>query len=210
MTGEKTKPKGPKTFAYANDNRGGDTVDDKKIIELYFKRDESAIKETSNKYGRLCYYIANNILSCPEDSEECVNDTYSRAWNSIPPAKPEKLGAYLAKITRNLALDKYNEQNADKRRAQSDSLSLEELEAILSDGGTSPEDEIVMKECINSFLYSLDKEKRIVFVQRYFYMSSIEDIAKNNALKETNVKVILLRLRQKFKKHLKDYGYEEE
>ena len=193
-----------------SDNRGGDSVDDERIIELYFKRDEAAIKETSDKYGRLCYFVANNILSCHEDSEECVNDTYARAWSSIPPNKPEKLGAYLAKITRNLALDRYNEQNAQKRRAQTDAVSLEELEAILSNEGETPEDEIIMKECINSFLYSLDKEKRIVFVQRYFYMSSIEDIAKNNALKETNVKVILLRLRQKFKKHLKDYGYEEE
>lgn len=193
-----------------SDNRGGDSVDDERIIELYFKRDEAAIKETSDKYGRLCYFVANNILSCHEDSEECVNDTYARAWSSIPPNKPEKLGAYLAKITRNLALDRINEQNAKKRKAQSDAVSLEELEAIISDEGETPEDEIIMKECINSFLYSLDKEKRIVFVQRYFYMSSIEDIAKNNSLKENNVRVMLLRLRQKFKKHLSEYGYEED
>ena len=101
-----------------SDNRGGDSVDDERIIELYFKRDEAALKETSDKYGRLCYFVANNILSCHEDSEECVNDTYARAWSSIPPNKPEKLGAYLAKITRNLALDRYNEQNAQKRKAQ--------------------------------------------------------------------------------------------
>ena len=193
-----------------SDNRGGDSVDDERIIELYFKRDEAAIKETSDKYGRLCYFVANNILSCHEDSEECVNDTYARAWSSIPPNKPEKLGAYLAKITRNLALDRYNEQNAKKRKAQSDAVSLEELEAILSNEGETPEDEIIMKECINSFLYSLDKEKRIVFVQRYFYMCSVEDIAKNNSLKENNVRVMLLRLRQKFKKHLSEYGYEED
>ncbi len=185
-------------------------MDDNKIVELYFKRDESAIKETSDKYGKLIYYIANNILSCPEDSEECVNDTYTRAWNSIPPKKPEKLGAYLSKIARNLALDKYNESSAKKRKTQNEALSLEELEAVISDGGKAPEDELVMKECINSFLYSLDKTKRIVFVQRYFYMCSIEDIAKNNLLNESNVKVILLRLRAKFKKHLKDYGYEED
>ena len=193
-----------------SDNRGGDSVDDERIIELYFKRDEAALKETSDKYGRLCYFVANNILSCHEDSEECVNDTYARAWSSIPPNKPEKLGAYLAKITRNLALDRYNEQNAQKRKAQTDAVSLEELEAIISNDGETPEDEIIMKECINSFLYSLDKEKRIVFVQRYFYMSSVEDIAKNNSLKENNVRVMLLRLRQKFKKHLAEYGYEEE
>ena len=193
-----------------SDNRGGDSVDDERIIELYFKRDEAALKETSDKYGRLCYFVANNILSCHEDSEECVNDTYARAWSSIPPNKPEKLGAYLAKITRNLALDRYNEQNAKKRKAQTDAVSLEELEAIISNDGETPEDEIIMKECINSFLYSLDKEKRIVFVQRYFYMSSVEDIAKNNSLKENNVRVMLLRLRQKFKKHLSEYGYEED
>lgn len=183
-------------------------MDDKKIIELYFKRDEAAIKETSDKYGRLCFYIAKNILESEGDAEECVNDAYLRAWHSIPPTNPTSLGAYVSKITRNLAIDKYNMEKAKKRNSSGD-VCFDELEAVLSDKDSSVEDEIIMKECINSFLYSLDKQKRVVFVQRYFYMCALEEIAKENGIKMINLKVMLYRLREKFKRHLVKYGYEE-
>lgn len=183
-------------------------MDDKRIVELYFKRDEAAIKETSDKYGRLCFYIAKNILENQLDAEECVNDAYLRAWQSIPPTNPASLGAYISKITRNLAIDKYNKENAKKRNSSGD-VCFEELEAVLYDKELSVEDEIMMKECINSFLYSLDKKKRIVFVQRYFYMCTLEEIAKENGIKIINLKVMLYRLREKFRRHLVKYGYEE-
>ena len=182
-------------------------MDDKKIIELYFKRDEEAIKETSDKYGRLCLYIAKNVLENELDAEECVNDAYLRAWQSIPPTVPKSLGAYLSKITRNLAIDKYHSRKAEKRNSSGDVAFLE-LEAVLCDESEAPDDEVIMKDCINSFLYSLDKEKRIIFVQRYFYMCSLEEIAKENGIKMINLKVQLYRLREKLKKHLKLYGFE--
>lgn len=183
-------------------------MDDKKIIELYFRRDEAAIKETSDKYGRLCLYIAKNILENEHDAEECVNDAYLRTWQSIPPNAPDNLGAYISKITRNLALGKYAKETAKKRNS-SGNVAFSELEAIISDNDGAPDDEIIMRECINSFLYSLDKKKRVVFVQRYFYMCTLEEIAKENGIKMINLKVMLYRLRERFRNHLKKYGYEE-
>ena len=180
-------------------------MDDKRIIELYFRRDENAIKETSDKYGRLCLYIAKNVLENELDAEECVNDAYLRAWQSIPPTVPKSLGAYLSNITRNLAIDKYHEAKAKKRNSSGD-VAFCELEAVLCDESESPDDEVIMRECINSFLYSLDKQKRIIFVQRYFYMCSLEEIAKENGINMMNLKVMLYRLREKLKKHLKHYG----
>ncbi len=184
-------------------------MDDKRIVELYFKRDEAAIKETSDKYGRLCLYIAKNILENELDAEECVNDAYLRAWQSIPPTNPISLGAYISKITRNLAIDKYNSEKTKKRTPSGGEVPFDELEAIISDKGASVDDEILMRECINSFLYSLDKKKRIVFVQRYFYMCTLEEIAKENGIKMINLKVMLYRLREKLRKHLTKFGYEE-
>lgn len=189
------------------DNRGGEFVDDKRIIELYFKRDEAALKETSDKYGRLCLYIAKNILENELDAEECVNDAYLRAWQSIPPTNPRSLGAYISKITRNLALDRYDSKKAQKRASGGD-VPFDELEAVISDKSGTVDDEVMMRECINSFLYSLDKKKRIVFVQRYFYMCTLEEIAKNNGIKMINLKVMLYRLREKLKKHLALYGFD--
>ncbi|MBR2943933.1 MAG: sigma-70 family RNA polymerase sigma factor [Clostridia bacterium] len=180
-------------------------MDDSKIIELYFSRDEKAIEHTSDKYGRLCYYVAYNILKSQEDSEECVNDTYIRLWETIPPTVPQSLGAYSAKITRNLSLDKCKEKGAQKRGENDAPPSYEELEACLPSKDGEPVDELILKECINTFLASLDKEKRVIFIQRYFYMCEIKEIAKKNFLTEANVKVTLSRLREKFKKHLERY-----
>lgn len=182
-------------------------MDDKNIVELFWARSEDALRETQSKYGKYCTAIAHNVLDSHEDAEECVNDAYLRTWQSIPPANPTSLCAYVSKITRNLAIDRYNRENAQKRNSNGD-VPLDELEAVLSSKDSSPDDEIIMKECINSFLYSLDKQKRIVFVQRYFYMCSLEEIAKNNGIKMINLKVMLYRLREKLKKHLKEYGME--
>ena len=180
-------------------------MDEKGIVRLFLSRDENALVEAEKQYGKLCHYIANNILNSPLDAQECVNDTLLRAWNSIPPAKPKNLGAYLSKIARNLAIDRYNAEKSQKRGANLEPLSLEELDGCLSDGASFV-DEAILKECINSFLRSLSKEKRIVFVQRYFYNAKVGDIAKNNGLTENNVKVKLLRLRKAFEEHVKKYG----
>ncbi|MBQ8840470.1 MAG: sigma-70 family RNA polymerase sigma factor [Clostridia bacterium] len=182
-------------------------MNDLEIVKLFWKRDESAISESDKKYGKYLSYIAKNILASDSDSEECVNDTYSRAWGCIPPHKPTKLGAFLGKITRNLALDRYNAQRAQKRGGASAEVPLCELEAILSESEEeSPIDSLLLKQAINSFLEGLDKEKRIIFLQRYWYFASIKEIAKNQGLSESNVKVILSRLRDKLKKHLEKEG----
>ena len=180
-------------------------MDDLSIVKMFLSRDENALKEAERQYGKLCHYIANNILNSPLDAQECVNDTLLRAWNSIPPQKPKKLGAYLSKIARNLAIDQYKAEKSQKRGQKMDALPLDELEGCLTDGD-SLADEMVLKECINKFLRSQSKEKRIVFVQRYFYGASVSEIAKNNNLTENNVKVILLRQRKAFEEHLKKYG----
>ena len=160
-------------------------MDDKMIVKLFLERNEEAIKNTEAKYSRYCMHIANNILDSLRDSEECVSDAYLRHWNSIPPARPTNLKAYIGKITRNLALDAYDKRRAKKR---------------------SDATELALKQAINGFLASLKKSHRIIFMQRYWYLSSVKDIAKNQAMTENNVKVILMRLREKLKKYLEKEG----
>ena len=181
-------------------------MDDKDIVMLYWQRDERAIYETDKKYKKYLQYIANNILSSDLESEECVNDTYSRAWGSIPPSKPDKLSLYLGKIVRNLAIDRYNASKAQKREGNYD-LAYEELSEIIEDGSlSSPADQIALRDAINSFLGSLPEIKRVIFLQRYWYNCSTRDIAVKNGLSEINVKVSLMRLRKKLKKHLEKEG----
>lgn len=182
-------------------------MDDKRIVELYFKRSEKAIEETQIKYGRYCYSIAYNILFSNEDSEECVNDTYLRAWNSMPPQKPSKLSSFLGRITRNLALDRYDYNHAQKR-SQNLEIALEEIgEAVPeSDRLDSLLGEIALKDSINSFLASLPKKTRQIFMRRYWYLSEIKDIANDFSMSETSVRVTLSRTRVKLKAHLEKEG----
>lgn len=182
-------------------------MDDKRIIELFWARSEDAIAETQKKYSKYCRYIANNILSCTQDAEECVNDAYQKAWENIPPAKPEKLSAYLGKLTRNIAINKSIRNNAAKRTPQS-KVILEEAEEFIADPLTTGDfsEEIHLRDTINGFLGSLDKEVRVVFVRRYWYMSSVKDIAKDYGLSESNVKVMLMRTRKKLKEYLEREG----
>ncbi len=180
-------------------------MDDLKIVELFLSRNEDAIKESQRKYSRYCSYIASNILASDEDAEECVNDTLLRAWNSIPPAKPQNLKAYLGTITRNLALDRCDRNGAKKRSHME--LAFEELAECLPCPVSSDVIEgLALKTALNKFLSSLDTNKRIVFMQRYWYLSSVKDIAECVGLSENNVKVILLRLRAKLKKFLEKEG----
>lgn len=181
-------------------------MEDKSIIDLYWQRSERAIEETGKKYQRYCHRIAFNILSSDEDAEECVNDTYLKAWESIPPSRPDRLCAFLGRITRNLALDRYDKKHAQKRSNGTD-LAFEELEECLSDSkGEHITDQIALKEGMNSFLRSLPQHKRVIFIQRYWYLCSVKDIAKNLKLTENNVKITLMRLREGLKKYLEREG----
>ncbi len=180
-------------------------MEDERIVTLYFKRDENAIRESEVKYGRYCYTVAYNILHSHEDSEECVNDTWNGAWNAIPPAKPTKLQYFLARITRNIAVDRYRYYSAQKRGAEVESAIDEYFECI-PNGEALIEDELVLKGAINAFLEKLDSRSRIIFVRRYWYSMSASDIAGSMHLSESHVNVILHRTRMKFKDYLTKEG----
>lgn len=183
-------------------------MEDRQIVDLYWARSEKAISETERKYGRYCYYIANNILHNNEDSEECVNDTYLNAWRAMPDKRPSKLSTFLGKITRNLSLNKWELYSAKKRGDGQTSLVLEELQECIpsSDNVDKVVDDIVLAEVLNSFLAFLPKEKRIIFMRRYWYLSSIEEIAKDYSMSESKVKMSLLRSRKALKQVLKEEG----
>lgn len=179
-------------------------MEDKQIVELYWNRLENAIEETSRKYGRYCHYIAKRILGNKEDSEECVNDTYLQTWNSIPDYRPESLRAFLGKITRNLALHKWEKRNAKKRGEGAVTLVLEELQECIP-GENSVEhvtEQIVLVDALNGFLSEQTSENRKIFMARYFYFASIKEIASKYGISESKVKMTLHRLRQKLKEIL--------
>ena len=182
-------------------------VEDKLIVSLYLQRDERAISETEKKYGKIVYNIANGVLNVHEDSEECVNDTYKAAWDTIPPNKPQMLGAYLGRIARNLAINRYNFNSAEKRN-KSLEITLSELEDFLPSPDFAEDLAHAMdfKRALNQFLRALPEKKRNIFIQRYWYFCSVEEIAKAFDMSESSVKTCLLRLREKLKKYLEREG----
>lgn len=184
-------------------------MDDRTIIDLYNQRNEQAISETSRKYGAYCFSIANRILSDEQDCEECVNDTWLKTWNSIPPAMPDCLRLFLAKITRNLAFDRFKELSRQKRGGREIPLVLEEMSECLPDHcsvETQVEEEELMRS-INRFLRSVSKRECDLFVRRYFYAQSMRAIALNFGLTEGNVQKILSRTRAKLREYLESEGY---
>lgn len=183
-------------------------MEDKQIVELYWKRDQSAISETQQKYGRLCHYIAYNILGDNEDAKECENDTYVRAWDSIPPKRPNILSAFLGRITRNIAIDTYRRNNAKKRGNGEYSVIADELGAVLvSDENVEHVvEDITIKNALNQFLEHLPVNNRKIFMRRYWYMGSIKEIARDFSLSESNVKMTLLRMRNDLKAFLEKEG----
>lgn len=184
-------------------------MEDSQIIELHWNKDIDAISETANKYGAYCFTIAQNILHNTEDSEECVNDTWLHAWNAIPPQRPNVLRMFLAKITRNLAFDRFHARNAEKRGGGEVALVLDELGECLSggaDAGTAYEVK-ELGQCIRRFVRTLPERDGNVMVRRYFFADSVADIAKRYDLTENNVMVILSRIRKKLKTHLLKEGY---
>jgi RNA polymerase sigma-70 factor (ECF subfamily) len=182
-------------------------MEDQEIIELFLARSEQAITGLQGKYENRLMQIAWNILNDRFDAEECVNDTYLAVWNTIPPQKPDPLLAYVCRIVRNLSMKKYHANNARKRNSHYD-VALDELEECIQSKATV-ESEYAVKELageINSFLSTLSRENRIMFVRRYWFSDSIEDIAKMFNTSSRNISLRLLRVRQKLKKYLEKEG----
>lgn len=183
-------------------------MNDAEIINLFFLRDESAIKETDRKYGGLCYNVANNILDSRADSEECVNDTYMGLWSSIPPERPENLKSYILKIVRNLAIKKLRYQTAGKR-AKDLAVSLSELEDVLSrDGILEDFDMKTLYSLLSDFLRGISPEARNMFIRKYWFCDPIEKIAEMYGSSEGKVKSSLFRTREKLKMYLSEKGVE--
>lgn len=176
-------------------------MEDNQIIELYWNRNEKAIQETDKKYGKYCNYIAYNILQNNEDSNECVNDTYLKLWNAIPPQRPNVLKIFIARITRNLAIDKYRKI---KHKSVMEEV-LDELKECTSN--TNIENEVEYSEIIrniNLFLGNLSLEKRRIFIDRYWLFDSISSISNKYDLTQGKVKMTLLRIRKDLKGYLKE------
>ncbi|MCL2634194.1 MAG: sigma-70 family RNA polymerase sigma factor [Oscillospiraceae bacterium] len=183
-------------------------MEDNVLLNLYNTRDESAISETASKYGNYCLKIAMNILCNREDSDECVNDTWLKAWNSIPPSKPSILSAFLGRITRNLSIDAFQKAQAKKRGGGELNLIFDELEQCLSskDNTESEYDRREVGKSVSDFLNSLSKDNRVVFVRRYWYADSVAEIAQHFKMNENKVKSILYRTRNKLKLYLEKEG----
>lgn len=183
-------------------------MDDGQIVDLYWARSETAISETANKYSKYCHTIAYNILHSNEDAEECVNDTYMRAWGAMPTQRPNRLSAFLGKITRNLSLNRYEKYSAEKRGMGQLPLALDELHDCIPAANSVEQaiDDTLLVEIFNSFLASLPTEKRKVFMRRYWYLSPIKEIALDYSISESKTKMTLLRLRNELKYILEKEG----
>lgn len=185
-------------------------MEDEKIVALYWQRDEKAIEETDRKYSKFLFGIARNILINQEDSEECVNDTYLKAWNSIPPNRPGRLSVYLGKITRFTSIDKLRSKMALKHKVSEYTLAFDELNEsefnkdIIDDQINA----MYLTELIDAFLLQLPVESRNIFVGRYFYLDSIKEIARITNSSESKVKTNLYRTRMELKQYLLKEGVE--
>jgi len=183
-------------------------VEDTDIIELYWKRSETAIKETAIKYGNYCKSIVHNILQNKEDTEECINDTWLHTWNAIPTERPYEFRTWLGRIARNLAFDRYRRMTAKKRGGREIDVLLSELEdCIPSVHSVEKElEDAELAEAINSFLKKQKKENRILFVRRYYYSDSVKQIAERFQISESKVKSSLFRMRNGLKEYLEKEG----
>lgn len=183
-------------------------MDDKIIIQLFFERNEHAIAQLEQKYGKLLQRCAYNIVNNAADAEECVNDTYMGTWNSIPPHNPQSLLAYVCKLVKNIAIKRYRYNTAVKRNSNYD-VALEELEGVLlstKDVETEVEEALLTKT-IEEFLDTLKQIDRVIFVKRYYFAEPLSQIAADTALTEKHVSVKLSRLRDKLRNYLKERDY---
>lgn len=190
-----------------------EVMSDAEIISLFQARDETAISAASRKFGNYCGTVINNILKNPEDAEECLNDTWMRAWETIPPHEPRNLAAYLATLAKNISLNRYKDNHAKKRGSGEIPLVLEELaECCTRNSDVEKEYEHkLLVEAINDFLRTLPKDKRDIFVLRYWFCLSTKEITKKvGALNRSSVSVTLLRTRKALAAYLKKKGFLEE
>ena len=183
-------------------------MEDRGIIDLYWARSENAIRETDKKYGKFCHSIAYNILSDHGDSEECVNDTYLHTWNAIPPRRPSKLSAFLGRITRNLALNRYDREKAQKRGGGQIELAVEELAECIPDPSTVERqmEDKELADALNRFLAGLPGEARRIFLRRYWQLCTVKEIGTLYGISESKVKMSLMRTRGKLKRFLEQEG----
>lgn len=184
-------------------------MEDSKIVELYWKRSETAIYETQCKYEHYCFSIASNILPFREDAEESVNDTYMAAWNAMPPSRPSILSTFLGKLTRRISIDRWRYLSADKRGGSTVTVALDELAECIP-SGSDPVAEVEAKElaaAINHFLDTLPYTERKVFLMRYFDLAKIQDIASEFNMSSSKVKSMLHRTRSKLRIALQEEGY---
>lgn len=181
---------------------------DTEILDMYWERNERAIDETQKSYGNYCYSIAFHILHTREDSEECVNDTWLRAWKSIPPNRPQRLSLFLGTITRNLSFDRWKYKNSLKRGNGELEMTLDELAECVPASGTTEDavEEAELKRKINEFLDTLKEKERNVFLRRYWYAEEYNEIASRYGLKLNTVKTTLFRVRSKLKIYLEQEG----
>lgn len=183
-------------------------MDDRSIVDLFFERSEEAIVQSRSKYHGYCYSIAFSVLGSKEDAEECVNDTYMRAWASIPPDRPDRLDAFLGRITRNLAFDRYRKSRAQRRIRSSVTVALSELDECIPDGSYESDmtDTLALTDALNGFLHLLAEDDMKIFVRRYWFGLSVADIAKERGMGQGNVKIRLHRIRLELKKYLEREG----
>lgn len=182
---------------------------DTKIVALYWARNEAAVTESERKYGGYCHSIALGILESREDAAECVNDTWLRAWEAMPPRRPSRLDTFLGKLTRNLSLDRWRARRAQKRGGGQTELALHELEECLPAAGR-PESEVEageLTESLNRFLEALPREKRVLFIQRYWYLRPVEELAALHGMRKNTAASTLFRLRAELREHLEREGF---
>lgn len=207
MSMTKNMTKNEHEFSPTNEVTG---LTDNEIISLFNERNERALSAVSEKYGSSCSRIAKNILKNDQDAEECVNDTYLKVWESIPPERPNSLGAFIAKITRNSALDRYRSERSEKRGGGEIPLILDELAECVSDNGsvelTAERRELL--SAINDFLETLPEQRRVAFVLRYCVCESVKSIASHLGVTQNNVSVNLGRTRKSLIDFLKRKGFE--
>ena len=189
------------------------TMSDEAIIQLYWNRNERAIKETDTKYGHYLFTIAHNILCDRQDCEECVNDTYLGTWNRIPPTRPTVFQVFLSKIMRNLAVDRFRKNHAAKRIPSEMQVSLEELDECMIPSTSSAQEEYLARELakiLNDFLHAIPPRAEFIFICRYYYSDGTGEIAKMLGLSENTVRRELSHIRSELKAHLEKEGYHHE
>ena len=183
-------------------------MEDKEIVNLYWQRSDLAISETNQKYGRYCHTIAYHICGTEEDAEECVNDTWFRAWNLMPDQRPSVLSVFLGRITRNFAIDRIKTKNRLKRGGGEGVLALDELEECIP-GGTNPEQALEEKElekAIGRFISKLSQTEKTIFILRYWFVAPIDEIAEKLQFSKGKIKTSLFRTRRKLRAYLQEEG----